>query len=380
MASRTMPGASSRRDAPGAFLRLPAKLARNSMSATRTSVECAGLTGLLRKTLAVPGTAPTPTSAIFAIFGVLSNLTFLSTTKPTARFLTSDARTVDSFSAADMRSTNTSTKLQPALADPIATIAVGLSVVHTNSASMDATALGLMLAPKAEVSATDAAGSAKKARTQTKQDNRRAAGNDELVETLAKLSLQTSRRCALSMSILMTTVTFSKQTDLGKAIAEKTKATTSAYSQQVRGLGAHEKAAYGSPHIFVWLELVAACVKFGKEDGSAPNLVKDLEMHQADLKEKQKAVHATMVMGADPALALKEVVADLVKTVIISKCYDPQMAKMELNCTPGSSADEAGKAIVKMLQSKASGQIRRGQPPRNDLERKLAKYLDARNE
>ena len=75
-------------------------------------------------------------------------------------------------------------------------------------------------------------------------------------------------------------------------------------------------------------------------------------------------------------VAQRTVIADQVRVCRVAKCWNPALARLEVNLKPGCSAENAHAAMVKMLCSLAQGVIKPQQAPKGDLERRIQAVLD----
>eukprot|EP00929_Paragymnodinium_shiwhaense_P013252 TRINITY_DN121114_c0_g1_i1.p2 TRINITY_DN121114_c0_g1~~TRINITY_DN121114_c0_g1_i1.p2 ORF type:complete len:267 (+),score=81.64 TRINITY_DN121114_c0_g1_i1:72-872(+) len=212
------------------------------------------------------------------------------------------------------------------------------------------------------------------------------AATNQIMSKMMKLTLQNSREIANLKSLNILTVVFLKDSQLGSAVIEKTKLAAKGYSDAVKALSPEEKSKYHSPHIYIWLELQRAVYEHCKsvtdpaQQEAAQKIIKALDKVEQDFAREQR--FKAQDEGIEETLALREVIASWVGMCKVSKCYSQQHMKVELGGLGGSPGREACQLVCRALCLFAGGQKKTGMSPKNDLERKIAEFLDrqTRNE
>eukprot|EP00929_Paragymnodinium_shiwhaense_P113574 TRINITY_DN81858_c0_g1_i1.p2 TRINITY_DN81858_c0_g1~~TRINITY_DN81858_c0_g1_i1.p2 ORF type:complete len:271 (-),score=74.59 TRINITY_DN81858_c0_g1_i1:369-1127(-) len=209
------------------------------------------------------------------------------------------------------------------------------------------------------------------------KSNGKGAGSGDrmeaLVNNVARLALSTARDVSVLNAAVLGTVLFQKETPVAAAIIKLTKDTTTAYAARCKEVPASEKAAMGSPHVFVWLELIANLpeilnsvqVKFD------PKVV---EMHQAQLADLKNSFVAEQKM--EETAATRAAVASLVKVFKEQKCWDPTKHKVTFAVEKKSTAEPIINLFATTLILNAGGIMKMGQAPMTDAERKIRAALE----
>ena len=261
---------------------------------------------------------------------------------------------------------------------------------------------------KASTAAASSAVASKKSKKEAADDEDAltihpvTAPDDKMTVLLAKLALSQARELAMVKACLVHVVIFDKTTPLGKAISDQASATGKDYLATVKQLTPEKKQSFGSPHVFVWLDLVD---KFTEQATtlSCPSSADPMIQHDQELmkqveiicqKEKAAAAQAVLAVGKqtgnpppmptwDPtnnsedkqyrALTVREVTAEQVKVCRVQKCYNPSMARLDLHVTP--QYEPIRKIMFNLLCQHAKGQVKHSQAPKGDLERRIAKLM-----
>eukprot|EP00929_Paragymnodinium_shiwhaense_P040421 TRINITY_DN21107_c0_g2_i1.p2 TRINITY_DN21107_c0_g2~~TRINITY_DN21107_c0_g2_i1.p2 ORF type:complete len:287 (-),score=103.11 TRINITY_DN21107_c0_g2_i1:257-1117(-) len=195
-----------------------------------------------------------------------------------------------------------------------------------------------------------------------------------LVQQVAKLSLTNSRDLALVKSVVVQTIIFQRNTKAGK-VAEVVKNVTEDYFSTTRKMGQQERAKLGSPHVFAWLEALDFLLRTAKETGDT-KLVELIQTHTGTTMEKAQA--NTPVSSTDEAekqALYREEVQKVCKVFKIQKCWNPELARMEIVLAP-QLMDTLYTALVDFLKVHAKAEVKLSQAPKTDTERKVGKALD----
>eukprot|EP00929_Paragymnodinium_shiwhaense_P040416 TRINITY_DN21107_c0_g1_i1.p1 TRINITY_DN21107_c0_g1~~TRINITY_DN21107_c0_g1_i1.p1 ORF type:complete len:288 (-),score=110.47 TRINITY_DN21107_c0_g1_i1:355-1218(-) len=200
-------------------------------------------------------------------------------------------------------------------------------------------------------------------------------GYTTLVQQVARLSLANSRELALVKSVVVQTVLFSRDTKAGK-VAETVKKTTEDHFAATKKINQQEKSLLGSPHVFAWLEALDFWLGVCKQVNNEP-LRKLIEAHIGEMMEK-----ATAALPADKQddQALKQKlyrdeVQKVCKVFKVIKCWNPEMARMEITPSPGLMTT-LYPALIDFMTEHAKANVKTSQAPKTDTERKIGKALD----
>eukprot|EP00929_Paragymnodinium_shiwhaense_P038510 TRINITY_DN20336_c0_g1_i1.p2 TRINITY_DN20336_c0_g1~~TRINITY_DN20336_c0_g1_i1.p2 ORF type:complete len:246 (+),score=100.67 TRINITY_DN20336_c0_g1_i1:71-808(+) len=202
---------------------------------------------------------------------------------------------------------------------------------------------------------------------------------DDLTVLVAQLTLSVAREQALLKSILVTVVLIDRNTELGKAVANTVKDTHKAYNEQIKEMDAEARASFGSPHIFVFLAFLQVLMQHAVSK-KLTHFEKTFKVLKDNMDSQVEEMFKGRPMGAkvegDPKDAVvRELVTCKVKVCRVLKCFAPHLARVEL-CMD-AQWQEMKDTFVKMLAAEAKGQVRHGQAPKADLERKIAKRIGA---
>ena len=200
-----------------------------------------------------------------------------------------------------------------------------------------------------------------------------------IITLIGKLSLGTARETAMIKSAILQVCLFDKQ-PTNKALPkleEAAKAATAAYAAKAKTLSQPEKATFGSPHIFAWAE-------FCKSTLMAAQMLKlaqpaaTIEAHILDIETKAAKLVADTNGKMELAAAAREETQNQVKVFRIQKCWNKELARLEMNTTYGTTAEKAGDAILTVLKSAYGGVMKKSQAPKSDLERRLQAWIDTK--
>eukprot|EP00929_Paragymnodinium_shiwhaense_P075257 TRINITY_DN38467_c0_g1_i1.p2 TRINITY_DN38467_c0_g1~~TRINITY_DN38467_c0_g1_i1.p2 ORF type:complete len:268 (-),score=83.45 TRINITY_DN38467_c0_g1_i1:256-969(-) len=192
-----------------------------------------------------------------------------------------------------------------------------------------------------------------------------------LLAQVAKLTLSNSREVALVRGAMTTVIIFDRKPGtMGDNLMKEMKDTTASYAKQAKDMSSTERQTFASPHIFVW----HAYLMFMQKEcpGKQPlvvNVQKYLDWIDQQAMEAEKA-------GRDKNQAARAAIAAQVKIMRFSTCYDPTKAKMEYYIV-GAEAEGAFNECAKVMKEVLNGQVKQGQAPRGDLERKIAAALQS---
>ena len=138
----------------------------------------------------------------------------------------------------------------------------------------------------------------------------------------------------------------------------------------------------GSPHLFVWHASVLLAIEYAKEHNLL-GLLPKLTRHQDDLNSKADDALALLAIGKDKSgyedhrnAAIRLAISNQVKVLRVLKCWNPLLARLEVNTVPGSTAEHASDAIIQILVQAAEGSEKRGQAPKGALERRIQNMVD----
>ena len=231
---------------------------------------------------------------------------------------------------------------------------------------------------KAEASAVSVAASQ---RQKSKEEGLDLKANKQLMQfvlQIAKLSLGSARELAMVKSIILEVVLFS---NADCPIKDAMKDVTSAFAEKAKASGPTEKASLGSPHLYVWYELMTLTKQILQDKGEAVMLLsiashlEDLDKCAENLMKEQAVV---VVENADSVKQqfLRQAVASQVKVVRIRRCWNPEISRLEINVVENTSAVAAKAALIQMLVQFFKGQRKPDQAPRGNLERQIQATID----
>eukprot|EP00929_Paragymnodinium_shiwhaense_P015491 TRINITY_DN12358_c0_g1_i6.p2 TRINITY_DN12358_c0_g1~~TRINITY_DN12358_c0_g1_i6.p2 ORF type:complete len:246 (-),score=82.26 TRINITY_DN12358_c0_g1_i6:841-1578(-) len=218
-------------------------------------------------------------------------------------------------------------------------------------------------------------------RPRSKGSKKGGKGNmDDLVMAVAKFSVVNSRAISVLQAASLTVILFEKETPVGKVVHTQTKEAARQYTSTIAGKSPTEKASYISPHIFVWLGLVASLVTMleeKKETYPYKQQIEKLQQFTDEYTLVAKEMQKEFVVAEQ--VAMRMALAERIRTCRLSKCYNAALIKVELSGL-GDKAQEAAKAVAAILCLEAKGQRKHGQAPRSDNERRVIQHLDNRSE
>eukprot|EP00929_Paragymnodinium_shiwhaense_P082643 TRINITY_DN43669_c0_g1_i1.p1 TRINITY_DN43669_c0_g1~~TRINITY_DN43669_c0_g1_i1.p1 ORF type:complete len:265 (-),score=79.89 TRINITY_DN43669_c0_g1_i1:113-859(-) len=198
----------------------------------------------------------------------------------------------------------------------------------------------------------------------------------ELVKSVARLAVTTARDVASLQAVNFVTVLIDKNTQLGELVSTKAKATTTAYTEQARSLEGKQKGMLGSPHIFTWLARVDTMKEFA-ETSNRKEQAAIFTQHLNDINDKTELMMKQQAnSNPDKAQCMRIVTGTMVRFFRVSKCFDINRTKTQVNATPSTTGEAAVNAFVTMLVMQAAGQLRQGAPPKGEQERRVARLLD----
>eukprot|EP00929_Paragymnodinium_shiwhaense_P027903 TRINITY_DN16274_c0_g1_i19.p2 TRINITY_DN16274_c0_g1~~TRINITY_DN16274_c0_g1_i19.p2 ORF type:complete len:396 (-),score=83.03 TRINITY_DN16274_c0_g1_i19:1039-2226(-) len=332
----------------------------------------------------------TPTLCLvrFVIMFLLRLNFFTNTPNSTLFSLTLDARNVALCSpvATNTASTMTSAlSVAKAFASVVRTLSSIVPVTPSVLASprsmmASASAAGLQL--KRSGDATPAGGApklAKKLQETKKEKNAAAAASgkhnhSDLLLQVAKLAIHTSRDVAGLKAVLIETTLFTKDSELGALLIKTSKDVTASFRETSRSLNSTERAALGSPHLYVWLELVAAAAQWCKDKNFQQEQAIFVE-HQQELETRAKEIIKDNPGTSEP-MAVRLAAWHYTKIMRISKCWNPNMSKMEIQTDNSTAARKAAQVLARLLVTHAQGVRKQGQAPKNDQERRIIAHLE----
>ena len=198
-----------------------------------------------------------------------------------------------------------------------------------------------------------------------------------IVIALSQLSRTTARETAILKSCLVRVTLFNK--DKLPMVPDRVKEITKQYSQVAKSSTKEARAALGSPHVFVWYECLAVFIELSTKESLALDLA-PLNSHMEELKANatQMMTDQGLTTPTDDARdsCMRQYIATQAKVARISKCWNPEMTKMEFCCTPGSKASAAMESMIRIVIRLGKGSERPSQAPRGVLERRIQRWLD----
>eukprot|EP00929_Paragymnodinium_shiwhaense_P054130 TRINITY_DN27129_c0_g1_i1.p2 TRINITY_DN27129_c0_g1~~TRINITY_DN27129_c0_g1_i1.p2 ORF type:complete len:249 (-),score=77.87 TRINITY_DN27129_c0_g1_i1:173-838(-) len=212
--------------------------------------------------------------------------------------------------------------------DAMETGAAGLGIKRTISAEQ----------PKPQQKASRTAGKEKKGN-----------GEDDLkqlVVQVAKLSLVSARQVATLSSVLIEVILVPK--DKATDITNGIKGITKTYHEETKQLSPAEKGSFGSPHLFIWQELIAIAGRKAQEVG-------DLEMAayvktystNLDSKTKEKLKETP---SKDASEIKREITQTEVKVCRYTKCWNPDMMKLEVSTASSTNSRDMQICLFNFLK------------------------------
>eukprot|EP00929_Paragymnodinium_shiwhaense_P098952 TRINITY_DN60487_c0_g2_i1.p2 TRINITY_DN60487_c0_g2~~TRINITY_DN60487_c0_g2_i1.p2 ORF type:complete len:249 (+),score=85.02 TRINITY_DN60487_c0_g2_i1:117-863(+) len=193
----------------------------------------------------------------------------------------------------------------------------------------------------------------------------------ELLAQVAKLSLSTARQVATLNSITIDAILVQKLKV--EEITTGLKEISKAYFDSTKNKSPQERNTFGSPHIYIWHELLSIVCKMANNEDHKPTIAA-IKAHVEDLDNRTNAE----VQGKDVAdlqHIKREQTQMQVKVCKYGKCWNQDLMKLECSTVAGTTARAAQEAVYNFLREKAGGTIKTGQAPRGDLERKIGKKL-----
>eukprot|EP00929_Paragymnodinium_shiwhaense_P069700 TRINITY_DN35163_c0_g1_i1.p2 TRINITY_DN35163_c0_g1~~TRINITY_DN35163_c0_g1_i1.p2 ORF type:complete len:234 (-),score=65.91 TRINITY_DN35163_c0_g1_i1:143-844(-) len=189
-----------------------------------------------------------------------------------------------------------------------------------------------------------------------------ADGNAALLANLAKLSLKNSQQVRVLHSISIDTLQLPSDLPLIASIKESMQSFNDA-AKDIKNKPNQEIAReqLGQPHIFAWQALCEHVNKLMKE-----------------AKEDNKGIlaHTKEIEGLAHHMDKLVVMQSQVKVCKVCKCWNSSIVRLEISCTPNTTAMMAWADICKFLVSKHKGKLKQGVAPRANLEREIQDALD----
>eukprot|EP00929_Paragymnodinium_shiwhaense_P085817 TRINITY_DN46269_c0_g3_i1.p2 TRINITY_DN46269_c0_g3~~TRINITY_DN46269_c0_g3_i1.p2 ORF type:complete len:251 (-),score=95.39 TRINITY_DN46269_c0_g3_i1:160-912(-) len=202
------------------------------------------------------------------------------------------------------------------------------------------------------------------------------------LQALGRLSLATARDVAELRGALTVNMLFNREDGEGKVVFEACKDAAQAYNTMTQSMSPTQKAAAGSPHIYIWHALLTVLAEKGKSstDQATLNQVKVITLYMEGVA--QAAKQAASSGGSEPAAQVVQehsrgLVAAQVKIVKVVRCFDVAKGRMEFYVT--EEAVKVVNAIKWLVLKHMKGELRQGKAPKSDAERKVAELVMPKN-
>eukprot|EP00929_Paragymnodinium_shiwhaense_P085828 TRINITY_DN46287_c0_g1_i1.p2 TRINITY_DN46287_c0_g1~~TRINITY_DN46287_c0_g1_i1.p2 ORF type:complete len:247 (-),score=89.82 TRINITY_DN46287_c0_g1_i1:248-988(-) len=196
------------------------------------------------------------------------------------------------------------------------------------------------------------------------------------VTDVAILASQSAREVALVKSATVHTTVFSVKDSVdAMKVVDTLQATTKTYAAKTKEMMPAQRSQYGSPHVFVWFDLISTYAELTKGNDDLKRHHDKLTAHLQDLENQANA----MIMEnktLDKQEALRTVVSKMVPICRLQRCWTDTNFKLEINTKDSTSARDAENAVVTILVTTAKGHFKSGQAPRSNAERKVQGHLD----